>query len=333
MSTVAPPRVTYYFSTGSRYSYLSMARVPMLERRHGIEFDWVPVNGKRLRALRDADPFHGAPLSSQYELPYREADSRAWESMYGIPYEEPRDVEFDVELLLRGVLAAARQDRLRDFAWALAREVFAHGAWPLDQGVVARVGAALGLHEAQLAEDCADPALQTLLEDNCAAAHARGAFGTPTLFLGDRLFFGNDRLVLLDHALTLHGREARAVTVTGLDHVVLTAQDPEALAAFYVDLLACSVERTVGDFLWQLRIGDSLLDIIRAEEDRGAVPNVEHFCLRVAGFDLDRIAAHLQARGIEAQPAPDIYGAQGFGPSVYFRDPLGNRVELKQGRG
>ncbi len=332
MSATSPPRVTYYFSTGSRYSYLSMARVPMLERKHGIEFDWVPVNGKRLRALRDADPFQGPPQSGQYEWPYREADARAWAALYAIPFEEPQNVEFDVELLLRGVIAAGRQGRLKDYAWALAQEVFAHGTWPLNQAVVDKVGAGLELDSVQLAKDCADPATQDELEANCRAAFARGAFGTPTLFLDEQLFFGNDRLVLLDHALALHGRSAQAVTVTGLDHVVLTARDPEALVAFYVDLLDCPVERTVGDFLWQLRIGDSLLDSIRADADGGAAPNVDHFCVRVAGFDLDRITAHLEARGIEAEPAPSIYGAQGFGPSVYFRDPLGNRVELKQGR-
>ncbi len=332
MNTIQP-RVTYYFSTGSRYSYLSMARVPMLERKHGVEFDWVPVNGKRLRALREADPFQGPPQSGQYEWPYREADARAWAGLYGIPYEEPQDVEFDVELLLRGVIAAGRQGRLRDFAWALAQEVFASGSWPLDQAVVDRVGAMLELDGTRLSRDCADPAVQVELEDNCAAAHARGAFGTPTLFLDEQLFFGNDRLVLLDHALTLRGRAEQAVTVTGLDHIVLTAHDPEALVTFYTDLLGCPVERTVGNFLWQLRIGDSLLDIIRAEADGRGTPNVDHVCLRVANFDLERITAYLESRGIDADPAPNIYGAQGFGPSVYFRDPLGNRVELKQGRG
>ena len=125
-----------------------------------------------------------------------------------------------------------------------------------------------------------------------------------------------------------------AVRVTGLDHVVLTAAAPEALADFYATLLNARLERTVGDFLWQLRVGDSLLDVLRVPEDDSGlqgVRNMDHFCLRVADFDGDRLRSQLEARGLTVEPAANIYGAQGFGPSVYFYDPLGNRVELKAG--
>jgi 2-hydroxychromene-2-carboxylate isomerase len=40
-----------------------------------------------------------------------------------------------------------------------------------------------------------------MLTRNARDAHARGAFGVPSFFLGEELFFGNDRLVLLEHAL------------------------------------------------------------------------------------------------------------------------------------
>ena len=70
-------RLTYYFSTGSRYSYLSMSQVPGIERRYGVEFDWVPVNGKRIRNLRGVDPFQGPPQSGQYDWEYREQDAKA----------------------------------------------------------------------------------------------------------------------------------------------------------------------------------------------------------------------------------------------------------------
>ena len=117
------------------------------------------------------------------------------------------------------------------------------------------------------------------------------------------------------------------IDVLGLDHVVLRSAQPEALVDFYQRLFACEIERTVGDFLWQLRIGDSLLDILRGTRS-GA--NVDHFCLRVAQYDEDRLIEFLSAQGVVAEPAGEIYGAQGFGPSIYFVDPEGNRVELKR---
>ena len=324
------PSLTYYFSTGSRYSFLSMSQMPLIERRYGVRFDWVPVNGKRIRALRGADPFKGSPQSGQYDWSYRERDAKAWAELYGITFTEPVDVEFDVECLLRGVIAAERQGDIRDYAWALAQEVFAHGTWPLDQSVVERVAAGQQLDMDRFQTDCADPATQRELEDNCAAAVAQGAFGTPSLFVDDELFWGNDRLRLLEYRLAQLATQETDYKIdpVRLDHVVLRSAKPTALVQFYQQVLGATVERTVGDFLWQLRIGESLLDIIKSEQ-APADQNMDHFCILVRGFDMQTLCAHLQQFDLQPEPAESIYGAQGYGPSVYVTDPQGNRLELK----
>lgn len=323
-------QLTYYFSTGSRYSYLSMSQIPQLERRYGVQFDWVPVNGKRIRALRGTDPFAGPPQSGQYDWAYRERDAKAWADYYGIGFVEPEAVEFDVELLLRAVIAAGQQGDVRAYAWALAQQVFAHGSWPLDQAVADRVARDLGLDMVAFAAACVDPATQQLLQDNCAEAVARGAFGTPSVFIDDELFWGNDRLVLAAHRLAKQPRTLAPFEVVALDHVVLRSAEPAQLAEFYCGLLHASVEREVGDFLWQIRIGESLLDIIRGEGLHQGAANMDHFCMRISPYDEPALLAYLQAAGVEAQAAGEIYGAQGSGPSVYFTDPAGNRVELKR---
>ena len=323
--------LTYYFSTGSRYSYLSMSQIPDIEQRYGVQFNWVPVNGKRIRALRGVDPFQGPPQSGQYDWDYREADAKAWAYFYGISFVEPQDVEFDVELLLRAVIAAQDQGQIRAYAWALAQEVFGQGTWPLDQTVAERVARSLELDMAAFSKTCADPATQERLEDNCAQAVQRGAFGTPTLFIDDELFWGNDRLPLVRHRLAERAKPTQQTfAVLGLDHVVLRSTDPAGLAEFYNKLLDAPVERTVGDFLWQLRVGDSLLDIIRAQAGDGGAGNMDHYCLRVSPYDEAVLLDCLKRAGVEGQVAGRIYGAQGFGPSIYFVDPAGNKVELKQ---
>ncbi len=328
---MSAPVLTFYFSTGSRYSYLATSQIPLLERRYGVDFRWVPVNGKRIRALRGADPFAGAPVSGQYDWAYREHDAIAWAQFYGIEFVEPRDVEFDVECLLHGVIAAGELGDMRAYAWALAQEVFAKGTWPLDSGVTERVAAAQGFDLDQFRR-AADAAADTL-EANCAEAVARGAFGTPSIFVGDELFWGNDRLPLVAHRLSEAGSRA-PFRVAALDHVVLRSAEPEALVDFYQRLLGVEIERTVGDFLWQLRVGSGLLDIIRAkpadaQTSELAGANMDHFCLRIAPFDVPSLEAELQRLGVEYEIVGEIYGAQGYGPSLYLVDPEGNRVELK----
>lgn len=119
----------------------------------------------------------------------------------------------------------------------------------------------------------------------------------------------------------------------GLDHVVLRARAPDALARFYRDALGCTLERDRRPeiALIQLRAGRSLIDIVDAAR---APPtpghgNLEHFCLRIEPFDAAALHAHLARFGIDCGEPARRYGADGEGPSIYLDDPEGNRVELK----
>ncbi len=64
----------FYYSPGSRYSYLALSQVPDLEATLGVMFDWIPVVGARIRAIRGVDPFAGPPQSGQYDWDYRRHD-------------------------------------------------------------------------------------------------------------------------------------------------------------------------------------------------------------------------------------------------------------------
>ena len=125
----------------------------------------------------------------------------------------------------------------------------------------------------------------------------------------------------------------------GLDHVVLRVRDLDAALGFYVGVLGCTEERRVEAVgLYQLRAGASLIDLVPVDSpigQRGGAPpgragrNLEHFCLRIEPFEPETLAAHLRAHGVEPGDVGERYGADGYGPSMYLRDPDGNVVELK----
>ncbi len=124
-----------------------------------------------------------------------------------------------------------------------------------------------------------------------------------------------------------------------IDHVVLRVADIGRALAFYQDALGLTLERNLAELgLWQLRAGRSLIDLVAMDgqlgRQGGAPPgpegrNVDHLCLRIEPFDREKLIAHLAAWGIEAGEVARRYGADGFGPSMYIRDPDGNVVELK----
>ncbi|MGE0314010.1 MAG: VOC family protein [Lautropia sp.] len=125
-----------------------------------------------------------------------------------------------------------------------------------------------------------------------------------------------------------------------IDHVVFRVRDLDASVAFYRKALGCEVARIREDLgLVHLRAGTCLIDLVsvsgRLGAAGGAPPradghNVDHVCLRIDAFDEARLASHLSACGAAPRgPATVNFGAQGQGPSLYFTDPDGNRIELK----
>lgn len=119
-------------------------------------------------------------------------------------------------------------------------------------------------------------------------------------------------------------------TVLGLDHIVLRVTDLAASIAFYKRVLGARVERRLQTpSIVQLRIGESLLDLVPGRKGRGTNANLDHFAVRVAAFEPAALARRLAPYGLEPGPVSERYGAQGYGPSTYFQDLDGNTVELK----
>ncbi len=125
----------------------------------------------------------------------------------------------------------------------------------------------------------------------------------------------------------------------GLDHIVLRVSDIDRMKVFYHEVVGCSDEREQAEIgLFQLRAGQSLIDLVTIDGKLGATGgaaagiegrNVDHFALAITPFDEVAIRAHLTNHGVAIEQAGTRYGAEGEGPSVYFRDPEGNLIELK----
>src|SRR6516165_1130680 len=128
---------------------------------------------------------------------------------------------------------------------------------------------------------------------------------------------------------------ATGIGISGLDHVVLRVADLDRAIEFYETVLNCHVERRLEQpKLVQLRAGASLIDLVPASaspaaSEDAAGRNMDHFAVRVDGFDAAALTAHLQRHGIAVGEVRERYGAEGYGPSLYISDPDGNTVELK----
>jgi len=127
------------------------------------------------------------------------------------------------------------------------------------------------------------------------------------------------------------------VKIAEIDHVVFRCRDQAKMLDFYTRLMGLAEERRIAQIgLIQLRAGRSMIDLVpcdgaeqKSNEDDGR--NVDHVCLGIEASDMEALARHLKASGVEVMGEPAIrYGAHGMGLSIYLRDPEGNVIELKQ---
>jgi glyoxylase I family protein len=120
----------------------------------------------------------------------------------------------------------------------------------------------------------------------------------------------------------------------GIDHTVLRVTDIRRSLGFYVDVLGLSLERIIEDVgVYQVRCGRNLIDLNVLPASASLAPpaqrGIDHLCLSVRG-DMNRIVEYLKEHNVEvASPLRELYGATGFGTSVYILDPDQYMIELK----
>ena len=128
--------------------------------------------------------------------------------------------------------------------------------------------------------------------------------------------------------------------IAGIDHIVLRTTKLDKMLHFYCDILGCKIERETAKEigLTQLRAGLALIDLVVIDSQlgrQGGGPpsltenNMDHFCLQLRPISESAMKSHLLSHDVEVGNFADRYGAQGFGKSLYIKDPEGNVVELK----
>jgi 2-hydroxychromene-2-carboxylate isomerase len=103
--------------------------------------------------------------------------------------------------LMRGAAAAQIDGIFERYHPAIYKAMWVDGVNLNDIGEVAKVLSAAGLDAAKIGNRIQDQDVKDRLKATTDEAVARGVFGAPTSFVGDMMFFGNDRLPFVEMAL------------------------------------------------------------------------------------------------------------------------------------
>ena len=178
----------FYFDYRSPYSFLALSQV----RQMDVEIVFRPFEIGALMKLAGNVP---TSLTCASKNRYVMKDLSRWSIQYGVPLNRhPQGSEFDAGRLLRATLVAGQLGAMPAAVKAIFNAFWSSPAPLATATEVAALLGAEGLEAKTLESRMDDPAAHVLLEEATAEAAARGVFGAPTMFVGDEMFFGNDRL-------------------------------------------------------------------------------------------------------------------------------------------
>jgi 2-hydroxychromene-2-carboxylate isomerase len=191
--------VEFFFDVGSPTTYLAYTQLPALAASCGAQIAWRPMLlGGVFKATGNASPVT-VPAKGRWML----GDLQRWAERWGVPLVFNPHFPINTLTLMRG--AVGMQMRApEDFDRYLAVIFGAMWRAPRNLGdaeILAEVLCEGGFDIDRIVKLAADPEVKGQLVANTEEAVRRGAFGAPTFFVGERIFFGQDRLDFVRDAL------------------------------------------------------------------------------------------------------------------------------------
>lgn len=190
-------QIEFFYDIGSPYSYLCATQIDGVAAKHGREVRWRPMLlGAVFKATGNDMPAR-VPAKAKWML----QDLALWAKAYRVPYAFPPSFPPNTVRAMRACVFASERGKVREMSLALFDGYWARGVDPSSAEGIGQASAAVGLSADEVLAAIDTQPIKDGLRKSTDEAIARGAFGAPAIAVGDHLFWGNDRLPLLDRLL------------------------------------------------------------------------------------------------------------------------------------
>lgn len=188
-------KIEFHYDFGSPNAYLVHRAIPATARATGIDFEYVPILlGGVFKATNNVSPavsLQGIRNKPEYQRIETERFCRA----HGIePYVANPHFPVNTLKIMRGAVFARGTDLYHRYVDAMYSAMWEQALKMDDDAVIAEALDAAGLPTREILDGMADPAVKQELITLTEESVNRGTFGSPTLYVGDEIFFGKDKL-------------------------------------------------------------------------------------------------------------------------------------------
>jgi len=192
----------FFFDVSSPWTYLAFTRIHGVLARTGAAVIWKPILVGGVFNAVNPDVYARRAHPDPRKASYSGKDLQDWARLAGIRIGKPPVFPVRAVAAMRAVLAADEQGRLAEMSRALF-EAYWGGLKDISRPeVIGEACRAAGLDAEAILVRAEAPAVKGRLRANTEEVIARGGFGSPTMFVDkDDMYFGNDRLPLVEAAL------------------------------------------------------------------------------------------------------------------------------------
>jgi len=192
---VSPTAPQFLFDFGSPNAFLSHEAIPAIERRTGVKFEYVPILlGGIFKATNNRSPAEtlaGVKNKPEFQRLETERFVRRFQVK---PYVWNPHFPVNTLNLMRAAVAARFEGVFEQYVDAAFHHMWVEPKKMDDPEVAMQAFAASGLDAAKLFARAQQADVKAKLIENTQAAVERGAFGSPTFFVGTEIFFGKEQL-------------------------------------------------------------------------------------------------------------------------------------------
>jgi 2-hydroxychromene-2-carboxylate isomerase len=195
-------RIEFFFDCSSPWTYLAFHAVQPLLAETGAEIAWKPILVGGVFNAVNQTVYESRSKPNPRKQSYMLKDLADWATLYGLKILFPPTV-FPVNSVkcMRGAFVALDEGKLVPYASAAFEAYWSHDRDLSKEDVLADIAAKAGIERQRFFSAIETDACKARLRANTDELIERGGFGSPTIFVGSSMFFGNDRLPLVRAAL------------------------------------------------------------------------------------------------------------------------------------
>ncbi len=197
--------IDFYFDCSSPWTYLAFHNIQPLAAELDEPISWRPILVGGIFNSINPSVYANRDNPVPAKQAYFYKDIQDWARAAGLKIAmPPRIFPINSVKAMRACIWLEPQGKLVPFAKAVFEAYWGREEDIADDAVLAAICAQSGVDAAALRDGISQPEVKNQLKANTDEVMRRGGFGSPTMFVGDDMYFGNDRLSLLRSAVLLN---------------------------------------------------------------------------------------------------------------------------------